>query len=85
MQTRLLQAIELLNQAITEDKHQEEQKALDGVMDIKELCEYLHISKVKAYELCKAPGFPSTLLFGKYIISKPLLEQWIQTKCKGEC
>ena len=44
----------------------------------KELQEYIHIGRVKAYELCKSDGFPSFRIGRKVLISREGLDRWLR-------
>ena len=50
---------------------------LPELMSIKELQQYLHIGKEKAYELAKGEGFLSFKLWGRYYILKGKFLLWL--------
>ena len=51
---------------------------LPELMSVKELQQYLHIGKDKAYELIKSEGFPSFKLRGRYYILKGEFAEWLE-------
>ena len=51
---------------------------LPELMSVKELQQYLHIGKDKAYELVKSEGFPSFRLRGRYYILKQEFARWVE-------
>lgn len=50
---------------------------LPELMSVKELQQYLHIGKDKAYELIKSDGFPCFKLRGRYYILKREFAEWM--------
>lgn len=51
---------------------------LPELMSVKELQQYLHIGKDKAYELIKSEDFPCFKLRGRYYILKGKFAEWLE-------
>lgn len=67
---------------------------LPELMTVKELQNYLHIGKDKAYELVKDKSFPSLRIGGRYYVLKSEFAEWLHKQgrskwqerpCRGVC
>ena len=57
---------------------------LPELMTVKELREYLHIGKDKAYELVKGKSFPSIRIGGRYYVLKPEFIEWLKKQGRSK-
>lgn len=51
---------------------------LPNILNVKELKKYLGIGINKAYDLMKAPAFPSTKIGSRYFVTSDALIKWLQ-------
>lgn len=52
----------------------------ERLLDVSELCRYLHIGRNRAYELCKQYDFPSFKIGSKIFVDKEKLELWLKNQ-----
>lgn len=55
---------------------------LPELMTVKELVEYLHCDKSRAYRLVKSKSFPSLMIGGKWYVIKDDLPDWIRKQSR---
>ncbi len=54
----------------------------EGMMNTKEVAQYLGIHEKQVYALIKSKRIPSTRVTGKWIFPKALIDDWIETNAK---